>query len=181
MVVHQNSMSLNMRWTAWRARRDISDTPGYARRLVAVLPWMRVQVLENEQWQLPGAIAHVWVIVSEVLLVVVLAIIAVLIWPPSFNVALPRALSIIEHDPPLWQACAAVFGATVVVALFTALFACLTLLYVHRRDTPLYALHSLWIGSFLGVPLTLWLLAPSAGKAQSMHPNPQRMTDRPPQ
>ncbi len=81
------------------------------------------------------------------------AVAVVIVAPDAFD-SLPSSADVREADTAARQARAAVLGAAVAVGAFAALFLTLVLLYVYRCTLLLHALHSLWIGSLIGGPLT---------------------------
>ena len=114
--------------------------------------------LASQRKQFYGAMARVWPVVREVLLCMIASAILVVISPPEARSVLPPPFAVRESDPPLEQARAAVAGAAVAVAAFTAFFMTLTLLYVFRWERLLYTIHSMWIFSLLSLPFAalLW-------------------------
>jgi len=105
---------------------------------------------------LEGAVARVWPVVREVLIVMSCAVTVVLVAPEAFS-TLPLAFDVRDGDDPWQQMRAASLGAAIAVSAFAALFLALVLLYVHTCTRMLYALHSLWIGSLIGGPLVALL------------------------
>ena len=81
--------------------------------------------LATERKQFYGAMARVWLVVREVLLCMAASVILVVASPPAASV-LPPPFAVRDIDPPLEQTRAAVAGAAVAVAAFTAFFMMLT-------------------------------------------------------
>lgn len=103
---------------------------------------------------LPGILERVWPIVREVGGVMAAAVVLGLTAPRAFG-ALPAPFDVRPDDPPAQQARAAVAGASLAAAAFTALLLALIALYLGRWERALHALHSMWVGSLLGLPLAL--------------------------
>ena len=118
----------------------------------------RKRLDDVEARKLPGAMARVWPVVREVIVVMCASVVLTLIWPPTFRSELPPPFAVRNGEQPMEQARAALAGAAAAVFAFTALFLALTLLYVYRWERTLYTVHSIWIGCLLGGPLLLLLM-----------------------